>query len=206
MDKDQLPGLPADIAPNRETLRKHFDTALAEIAALRSLEPERSGYARQTQDCVFEAGVRAITDGCPGIVRELNPFCDWIARNPQPATPDMHVVHTGPGSGKSTAAKALMVALVRATEHSAYPLGCGLLVHHVETAALAYRELSSLLPDRVIVWTKEHDLERGSRDPRCEAEDLERYAACRAREGHRHHFRWLPQRADRSAVAGHVRI
>ncbi len=48
VDTDQLPGCPADIAPYRETLRKHFDTALAEIAALRSLEPEHSGYARQT--------------------------------------------------------------------------------------------------------------------------------------------------------------
>ena len=175
VDKDQLPGCPANVAPGSETLRKHFDTALAEIAALRSLEPEHSGYACQTQDCVFEAGVRAIADGCAGIVRQLNPFCDWIARNPQPVTPDMYVVHTGPGSGKSTAARALMVALVHATARSTYPLGCVLLVHHVETAALAYRVLSALLPDRVIVWTKEHDLERGSRDPRCEPEDLEHY-------------------------------
>lgn len=49
----QRAGCAADIAPSRETLRNYFDTALAEIAALRSLEPEHSGYARQTQDCVF---------------------------------------------------------------------------------------------------------------------------------------------------------
>jgi hypothetical protein len=87
----------------------------------------------------------------------------------------LHVVHTGPGSGKSTAARALMVALVRASEHSTYSLGCVLLVHHVETAALAYRELSALLPNRVLVWTKEHDLEYGWRNPRCAPEELERY-------------------------------
>jgi hypothetical protein len=68
-----------------------------------------------------------------------------------------------------------MVALVRATEHSAYSLGCVLLVHHVETAALAYRELSALLPNRVAVWTKEHDRDYGWREPRCVPEDLESY-------------------------------
>jgi len=170
-----LPESPLDIAPSSEMLRKHFETALIELARFRGLETPRGRYTDQTRDTVFAAGARAVADGSAAILREISPFCKWIDQNPAPPTPDLHVVHTGPGSGKSTAARALMVALVRATEHSAYPLGCVLLVHHVETAALAYRELSALLPNRVLVWTKEHDRDNGWREPRCIPEDLERY-------------------------------
>ena len=170
-----LPESPFDIAPSSEVVRNHFETALTELADFRGLEPPRGRYTDQTRDTVFAAGARAIADGSAAILREISPFCDWIDQHPAPPTPDLRVVHTGPGSGKSTAARALMVALVRATEHSACPLGCVLLVHHVETAALAYRELSALLPNRVLVWTKEHDVEYGWRNPRCAPEALERY-------------------------------
>ena len=169
------PESPFDIAPSSEVLRKHFQTALIELARFRRLEQPRGRYTDKTRDTVFSAGARAIVDGSAAILREISPFCDWADRNPAPPTPDLHVVHTGPGSGKSTAARALMVALVRATEHSSYSLGCVLLVHHVETAALAYRELNALLGNRVLVWTKEHDLDYGKREPRCLPEDLERY-------------------------------
>jgi hypothetical protein len=169
------PQWPEEITPDRDLLRKHFDTALADLATHRGVEPKYSEYERQTQDCVFEAGVRAIRDGAIDILWETSPFCAWTEEHPFHDLPEMYVVHTGPGSGKSTAAKALMAALVRATEGASYPVGCALLVHHVETIASAYAELSALLPGRVGLWSKEHDFERGQRQPRFSPEDLKQY-------------------------------
>ena len=171
--EERLPQRPEEIAPPRDMLRKHFDAALTDLSALRGAEVAQGRYAQQTHDCVFEAGLRAIFDSAVGILWETSPFCEWMDEHPVLSLPDMYVVHTGPGSGKTTAAKAFMVALVRATEGSRHPLGCVLLVHHVETAALAYQELNALMPGRVRVWTKEHDLERGHREPRCAPEDLQ---------------------------------
>ena len=51
-----------------------------------------------------------------------------------------------------------------------------LLVHHVETANLAYRELAALLPGRVAVFTAENDAERGAiREPAFTVDELENY-------------------------------
>ena len=69
----------------------------------------------------------------------------------------MHVVASGPGSGKSTSAKAFMLAVVREGLKDKYPLGCAFVVQHIETAADAYEELKALLADQVAVWSSEHD-------------------------------------------------
>ena len=49
--------------------------------------------------------------------------------------PEMQVVASSPGSGKSTSAKAFMLAVAREGLKDKYPLGCALVVQHVETAA-----------------------------------------------------------------------
>jgi hypothetical protein len=88
------------------------------------------------------------------------------------------VVHSGPGSGKSTAAKAFMVGLTRATEHSKLPVGCAMLVHHVKTAQAAYEELSALLPpNTVALWTTENDTNNPmAKEPKFSVGDLEQHA------------------------------
>jgi hypothetical protein len=91
--------------------------------------------------------------------------------------PALHVVYSGPGSGKSTAAKAFVAGMTRNTEVHRYPIGCALLVHHVETAAKAFAELSTLLPGKVAVWSSEHDANSPIviRQPRFTVDELEEY-------------------------------
>ena len=48
-----------------------------------------------------------------------------------------------------------MSAVAREGLKDKYPLGCALVVQHVDTAADAYKELKPLLPDQVAVWTSE---------------------------------------------------
>jgi len=90
----------------------------------------------------------------------------------------MQVVASSPGSGKSTSAKAFMVAVAREGLKDKYPLGCALVVQHVETAANAYEELKALLPDQVAVWTREHDADNtaATRQPRFTVGELEDYS------------------------------
>src|SRR6185437_16050511 len=106
--EERRPQRPEEIAPPRDVLRNHFDTALTDLSALRGVEVAQGRYARQTHDCVFEAGLRAIFDSAVGILWETSPFCEWMDEHPALSLPDMYVVHTGPGSGKTTAAKALV--------------------------------------------------------------------------------------------------
>jgi hypothetical protein len=86
-------------------------------------------------------------------------------------------VASSPGSGKSTSAKALMLAVTREGLKDQYPLGCAFIVQHVETAADAYEELNALLPDQVAVWTKEHDADNAAatRHSRFTVAELEDY-------------------------------
>jgi two-component sensor histidine kinase len=53
-----------------------------------------------------------------------------------------------------------MVALTRVMGGEPFPVGCALLVHHIETAHKAFLELSTLLPGKVAIWTSEHDADR----------------------------------------------
>ena len=89
----------------------------------------------------------------------------------------MQVVASSPGSGKSTSAKAFMLAVAREGLKDKYPLGCALVVQHVETAANTYGELRPLLPDQVAVWTSEHDADnpQAKREPRFTVAELEDY-------------------------------
>ena len=89
----------------------------------------------------------------------------------------MQVVASSPGSGKSTSAKAFMLAVAREGLRDKYPLGCAFVVQHVETAANAYEELNRCCPDQVAVWTSEHDADNPEikRQPRFTVGELEDY-------------------------------
>ena len=89
----------------------------------------------------------------------------------------MQVVASSPGSGKSTSAKAFMLAVAREGLKDKYPLGCAFVVQHIETAANAYDELNALLPSQVAVWTSEHDADNPAttRQPRFTVSELDDY-------------------------------
>ena len=136
-----------------------------------------TGYAAECHQKVWLAAFDAAADTASQMVRDAHPEGAWSTNNPAPKDPTVHVIHSGPGSGKSTAAKAFMAGLTRATEGHKYPVGCAMLVHHVETAAKAFAELSALLPGKVAVWSSEHDANSPIvvRQPRFTVDELEEY-------------------------------
>ena len=89
----------------------------------------------------------------------------------------MQVVASSPGSGKSTSAKAFMLAVAREGLKDKYPLGCAFVVQHIETADNAYGELNALLTNRVALWTSEHDADNPAttRQPRFTVSELDDY-------------------------------
>lgn len=168
---------PEQIAPSEEPVREQFDRALLELEHFRGREPRLFGYALKSHESVFRASYSALFDSACDAVRVLSSKCSWSVGNPAPQTPPLHVVASGPGSGKTTAAKAFMAALVRETENNSFPLGCAFLVQFVKTADKAYRELNELLPGKVAVWTREHDADslKVVREPRFTVAELEDY-------------------------------
>jgi hypothetical protein len=173
-----VPSHPGFLTTDPATLRHAFNVALDELERSRGREPAHTGYEAGCQSAVFWAGWRAFTDTACGIAREQNPDAPSAGSNPAPAVPDVHVVASSPGSGKTTAAKAFMVALTRVMDQEPFPIGCALLVHHIETAHRAFGELSALLPGKVAIWTSEHDADKPytARQPRFTANELEDHA------------------------------
>jgi hypothetical protein len=173
-----VPSHPGFLTTSPATLRHAFNVALDELERSRGREPAHAGYAAGCHSAVFWAGWRALADSACDIVRHQNPDTPWARANLAPAVPDLHVVASGPGSGKTTAAKAFMVALTRIMGEGPFPIGCVFLVHHIETAHRAFIELSSLVPGKVAIWTSEHDADRPYtvRQPRFTANELEQHA------------------------------
>ena len=147
------PDRPGHLAPSPLALWKAFEVALGELEHGRGREPRRSGYAARSQKAVYEAGLYALGASVRAIYLEGQRGNPNALSFPQEAIPEIQVVASSPGSGKSTSAKAFMLAVAREGLKDKYPLGCALVVQHVETAADAYKELSTLLPDQVAVWT-----------------------------------------------------
>ncbi len=163
--------------PSPGALHQAFGDALTELEHGRGREPRRSGYAALSQRAVYEAGLRALTASLRAIYQEGQRDNANALTFPQEAIPEMHVVASGPGSGKSTSAKAFMLAVVREGLKDKYPLGCAFVVQHIETAADAYEELKALLADQVAVWSSEHDADnpQAKRKPRFTVAELEDY-------------------------------
>jgi hypothetical protein len=163
--------------PSPGDLLRAFEAAIAELERSRGREPRMSGYAAQSQEAVYKAGMRALSGSLVAIYQEFhrdNPNAISFARE---SIPEMQVVASSPGSGKSTSAKAFMLAVVREGLEDKYPLGCAFVVQHVETAATAYEELKVLLPNQVAVWTSEHDADSPiiKRKPRFTVAELQDY-------------------------------
>ena len=172
-----VPDHPGQLMPSPVALWRAFESALAELERSRGREPRRSGYAAQFQEAVYEAGLHALTASLRAIYREGQRDNPHALAFPSEGIPEMQVVASSPGSGKSTSAKAFMVAVAREGLKDKYPLGCAFVVQHVETAANAYEELTRLLPDQIAVWTSEHDADNPvmKRRPRFTVAELEDY-------------------------------
>jgi hypothetical protein len=136
-----------------------------------------SGYAAQSQEAVFDAGMRALAGSLRAIYQEFHRDNPNAIAFPYEVIPKVQVVASAPGSGKSTSAKAFMLAVVREGLKDRYPLGCAFVVQHVETAANAHGELKVLLPDQVAFWTTEHDADSPitKREPRFTVAELQDY-------------------------------
>jgi hypothetical protein len=158
-----IPDHPGYLMPSPGALHRAFETAIAELERGRGREPRRSGYAAQSQEAVYEAGMRALSGSLVAIYQEFHRDNPNAISLPYEIIPEMQIVASSPGSGKSTSAKAFMLAVVREGFKDKYPLGCAFVVQHVETAANAYTELKVLLRDQVALWTSEHDADSYSR-------------------------------------------
>jgi hypothetical protein len=172
-----IPGHPAALLRSPMSTWEAARGALAELERLRGGAANEGGYSAECHQAVWQAAISAAYDTASQLVRDTHPSGSWPTTNPAPKVPTLHVVHSGPGSGKSTAAKVFIAGVTRVTEDHRYPTGCALLVHHVETAAKAFAELSTLLPGKVAVWSSEHDANSPIviRQPRFTVDELEEY-------------------------------
>lgn len=169
-----IPDHPGYLMPSPGDLRSAFHRAVTELERVHGREPRSSGYAARSQEAVFEAGRRALLGSLTAVYQNFHRDNPDAIELPHEAIPAVQVVASAPGSGKSTSAKAFMLAVVREGLKDKYPLGCAFVVQHVETAADAYEELKVLLPDRVAIWTSEHDADSPvtKREPRFTVEEL----------------------------------
>jgi hypothetical protein len=172
-----VPDDPGQLMPSPVALWRAFESALAELERSRGREPRRSGYAAQSQEAVYEAGLSALTASLRAIYQEGQRDNPSALAFPPEGIPEIQVVASSPGSGKSTSAKAFMLAVAREGLKNKYPLGCAFVVQHIETADDAYKELNALLPDQVALWTSEHDADSPVpiREPRFTVAELEDY-------------------------------
>jgi hypothetical protein len=170
-----IPTHPGHIMPSPTNLRDAYERALVEIEHNRRRQLRVDSYAQKARLSFYSAFVRALSNSCSAIVANAHPH-GWGRDHPPQEIPEVQVVAAGPGSGKSTAAKAFAVTVARTTEANGFALGCVLLVHHVHTANIAHSELEALLPGRVAVFTAENDAERGAiRKPAFTADELDEY-------------------------------
>src|SRR5262245_11458034 len=142
-----IPDQPGELMRSPGALQSLYVEAIAEIERARGRALGTGRYASQTRDSVFKAALGAFSDSCRSIVAAAHTDSEWARMDPE--HPDMRVVAAGPGSGKTTYAKAFAVALGRLHATHGFPIGCAFLVHHVDTADAFYRELSSLMPGHV---------------------------------------------------------
>jgi len=124
--------------PTKEVLRTAFDQAALEINEGRGTNQLTTDFYRQIGESVFEAGYSALAD----------------ANTPRPSEetkPPLHCISAPAGSGKTSFAMALAVAVVR-TDPKA---GVMFMVDQIRKADELYRDLSKLMPHKCAVWTTE---------------------------------------------------
>jgi hypothetical protein len=126
--------------PDRDALRTLYDEAINAINATRGNEQLTTPFYQQTANIVFDAGCKALGDAASDTRR-------------------MITVPAPVGSGKSSFANALLVAVSRYAENRPdAPYGCVLVVEQRTQADDAYRKLSALLPGKVAVYSSDHDV------------------------------------------------
>jgi hypothetical protein len=123
--------------PDREALRALYERAVDETNATRT-NPLTSTFYLKIKDAVFEACYAALCDQHSNAKR-------------------VHTVAAPPGAGKTTFSVAFIVALTRYTaEHPEASYGAVFLTDRDERADEIYRELVTLLPGDVAIWTGSH--------------------------------------------------
>jgi hypothetical protein len=91
-----------------------------------------------------------------------------IARPRKPTEPECTSCPPPVGSGKTSFGLAFVAALVQCADEdegncaenddtNTLPYGCLVVVNQIEKADTTFRDLNTLLPDQVAVWTTEHD-------------------------------------------------
>src|SRR6516165_11300637 len=133
---------PLPTVPDREALRALYDEAVGHINTSRPAIDLTSGFYAETGNAVFEAGYLALSDYCNGAAGKRR----------------LHVVSAPAGGGKTSYSYALMLALTRyADQKPDAPYGCVFVVDQIKKADEAFKELNTLMPGKVAVWTNEHD-------------------------------------------------
>jgi hypothetical protein len=133
----QMKNLPT--MPNRDALRALYDEAVNQINVARGNDLLITPWYAETGNAVFKAGYLALSD----------------------AVTDTRVLRTVPapaGGGKTSFAYAFIAALTwYAEKHPEAPYGCAFVVDQITKADAVYRDLNALLPNKVGIWTKDHD-------------------------------------------------
>jgi hypothetical protein len=125
--------------PDHSELWKLYDEAIIEINASRTSKLLTTKFYTKTADAFFDISCSAVSDAITNTRR-------------------MHTVAAPPGGGKTTFSHAFVIALTRyAEERLDAPYGAVFVVDTVKKANTVFRELIKHLPDKVAVWTTDHD-------------------------------------------------
>ena len=148
--------------PDRDALRALYNAAVTEINMSRDGGLLTTEFYAKTGDAMFDIGCLALGDAISDTRR-------------------MHTVSAPAGGGKTSFAYALIAAVARHAENDPNaPYGCVFVVDQIKKADEVYRDLSTLLPGKVKIWTTDHDV--NNKQP----EKVEKPAAQFTRESLRH--------------------
>src|SRR5271166_5411714 len=127
--------------PARETLRAAYAAVIQEMEHTRGTQQLTNPFYTKIGGAIFDACYRAL---------ENSHAANTVLKTHNA----LQVVSAPMGAGKTTFALAFITALVRLTEHH----GCVFLVEQMTKADEIFRELSALLPEKVAIWTTDHDV------------------------------------------------
>jgi hypothetical protein len=148
------PTTPASLPPQA------FNPVVLEVQhaqAVREIEDQRAQHGQLTTGINAEVGASILTAGKLSLAKS-----NTGERETGPST--QFVVAAPPGTGKTSHAIALMIAVVRiASVDPTKPSGCLFVVDQIKKADDIWRQIEELLPGEVAVWTSDHDV--GCRKP-----------------------------------------
>jgi hypothetical protein len=149
--------------PNRCELRLEFDAAVQELLEKNLTNPNLDkGWYSKIGDSLFDACYHALEDACHPDAHK------GFAGSPYAVSKyaRMHVVAAPVGSGKTSFSLAFIAAIVRDAERNPdAPYGCLFVADQKSRADQIYRDLNTLIPGRVAIWTGDHDAGPGHREP-----------------------------------------